>query len=95
MLRQANGFIAKGIEAVGTAIAESAMQRLALFQREPVPATAYRVNQIFMSRRRERRAQAANMHIHRPLLNENMISPYKIEQLRSRINAFQMRHEKM
>jgi hypothetical protein len=48
-----------------------------------------------MPARFERRAQAADMHIHRALLDEHMIAPDLVEQLRARMDTLGVGHQEV
>ena len=43
----------------------------------------------------ERLAQAADVHVHRALLDEDVVAPHLVEELRARIDAPGMRHEEV
>ena len=40
-------------------------------------------------------AQSPDVHIHRPLFNKYVISPYLIEKLSTTMDALRMRHEEV
>ena len=52
--------------------------------REAVAAAAHGLDQRVVAARLERLAQAADVHVHRALLDEHMVAPDLVEQLRAR-----------
>src|SRR5215813_4022423 len=63
--------------------------------RETVAGASHGLDQAVMSGRLKRLAQAPNVHIHSALLDEDMVAPDMIEQLRARIDALGMRHHEV
>ena len=66
-----------------------------LLGRKAIAATAHCVDEVVMPGRRQGRAQAPDMHIHRAFLDENVIASDKIQQLGARVDPLKVGEEKM
>src|ERR1035437_7127147 len=64
-------------------------------RREAVTRTSNGLDQTIVTGQFQRYAQTANVHVHRALLDQNVVPPYLIEQLGATMYAFSVRHEKM
>src|SRR5690348_10652230 len=60
---------------------------------EAIPGTANRLHQRIMPRGFERLPQPAYVHVHRPLLDEDVIAPDLVEQLGAAVDALRMGDE--
>ena len=65
-------------------------------RRSGKPVAAPRTVSIMLAaRRRERLAQALDVHVDRALLDEHVVAPDAVEQLRAAVHALGMRHEEV
>ncbi|CAM2158050.1 exported hypothetical protein [Paraburkholderia tropica] len=62
---------------------------------EPVAAAAHRFDHSIAARGLERGAQTLDMHVDGPFLDEHVVAPHLIEQLRAAVHALRMRHEEV
>src|SRR5207302_9301494 len=62
---------------------------------QAVSRAAHRVDQAAAAGRLERLAQAAYVHVHRALPEEDVIAPHLVEELCARVDATGVGHEEM
>src|SRR5258708_31878162 len=62
---------------------------------EPVSRAAYGLDEALVAARRERLAQAPDVHVDSAVLDEHVISPHLVEDLRAPIHAIGVGHEEV
>src|ERR1051325_9907820 len=84
----------RGISQPIASYAGSAGQRLHLL-RQAIARAAHGLDHAGALHRVERLAQALDVDVDGALLDEHMVAPHTVEQLRAAVHALRMRHEEM